>query len=1521
MENKDKAIGLFQYIKELYAIKLKIITDIKDQIWHQYINEIPNDEENIVFNYLDRTAEEDSESDTTIILQVQKPEFEKCPTLPNKLQGWVKSDWTDFNIDVKLIEKKQSKENNDLWIFFKDDTDRVSAFRSWNKERNEWVSSQRKIANTRNFFNKLYHLYIDLERDSESIELMVGQGMLHCTINEIERVYHPLLTKRLKLNFNSQDNILTIIDTDASAEIYTMLLDSVEYINHGAVKGLKTELSENFYHPLDRNESPDYLKSFAHRLHADGKYENNPTVAPTTFDKIIIYNNPVLFVRKRTGGVLKALEQIIDQISETGNLSGPILNLIGENVSQLSTSIEPSDLSKMLSSISGEDKDILLSKEANREQLEIARRIENYNAVLVQGPPGTGKTHTIANLMGHFLSQGKNILVTSHTKKALTVVKEKVVPELQNLCVAVLDDDNKDMERSVDGITDYISTHTSFELSESIKETEHKRNQILEELSETRKRLYAIRHKEYETITFGGKGYSVSEAARFVFENQEVLSYLPGKVVLYKPLPVTVSDLELLYQTNSKISIEEEIELNLHLPNPQDLISPQEFEILVEKKNQLTTMLRYVNSDIDNHIEINFKNYSANMMGIPVYQYFDAELANKLKNNLKKTDNSELSEWMANAVLAGKKGGGFQSVWDNLCNAIAQTYQYAGEITSTTIGKIVDLDDSLLTDKTITVLNEMKEHISQNKKFNALVLFLHKEWKSILSSIKINGKEIETVDDIVVVSVIISLKMKRNQLQILWDELIGKHGGILFSSFGEEPELSCISFVNQIEKYLNWYNKEFTNIKQKFSDCGFNSKCIKSAMQFTYPIQEIEYLMDLVYRVFPLYIQLAELTNMELPSIQAQLNENITKIKVQNTKSTICENLIFATKNEDAATYKQFYQVLNDLYQKYYYQTERTRILKLIAEYAPEWAKLIENRIGIHGETTLPPYIEDAWKWKQFSGIIDEITAEPFEELQHKSVRLNSELRKITAKLAESKSWYHLIVRIEKDLSQKQALQGWKLTTKKIGKGTGKNAPKYKKEAQRLMSQCQRAVPAWIMPVNKALESLDPTTNRFDIVIIDEASQSDISALAIFYLAKKIIVVGDDEQVSPSAVGVDIDKMNNLADMYIKGIVPNAHLYDMRSSLYDIAKTTFQPLMLKEHFRCVPDIIGYSNRLSYDYKIKPLRDDSNVTVKPATISFRVEGHRENPKINRAEAENIVALMIACMEQPEYKGMSFGAISLLGDEQAKLINNIAIEKISPKDYEKRRILCGNASHFQGDERDIIFLSLVDSNEGDGPLRMTTEGVGKSTKQRYNVAVSRAKNQLWVVHSLDSSNDLKSGDMRKDLIEYATNPSNFKEQQTQIKSKADSPFEISVASHLAKHGYHIVQQWPVGSYRIDMVAICGNKKIAIECDGELYHSGDDKVRADMERQAILERLGWRFIRIRGSEYYKNSEVTINRVLAELTNYEILPEESIQINKAQESDLRQRVISIASHIVESWKEENLTESEDKSCSETVN
>lgn len=108
---------------------------------------------------------------------------------------------------------------------------------------------------------------------------------------------------------------------------------------------------------------------------------------------------------------------------------------------------------------------------------------------------------------------------------------------------------------------------------------------------------------------------------------------------------------------------------------------------------------------------------------------------------------------------------------------------------------------------------------------------------------------------------------------------------------------------------------------------------------------------------------------------------------------------------------------------------------------------------------------------------------------------------------------------------------------------------------------------------------------------------------------------------------------------------------------------------------------------------------------------------------------------------------------------------------------------------------------------------------------------------------------------------------------------------------------------------MVALCGKKMVAIECDGERWHSGEEKVREDMERQTILERLGWRFIRIRGSEYYRAPEETMERVVSELTAFGIEPETAEDSNSSEQrtSELLSRVKLCAAQIIESKHSED--------------
>src|SRR5260370_9550918 len=178
------------------------------------------------------------------------------------------------------------------------------------------------------------------------------------------------------------------------------------------------------------------------------------------------------------------------------------------------------------------------------------------------------------------------------------------------------------------------------------------------------------------------------------------------------------------------------------------------------------------------------------------------------------------------------------------------------------------------------------------------------------------------------------------------------------------------------------------------------------------------------------------------------------------------------------------------------------------------------------------------------------------------------------------------------------------------------------------MSECLGAVRDWVVELSRVVENFDPHTARFDVVIIDEASQSDVMALVALYLGKTVLVVGDHEQVSPSAVGQDFGVIQNLIFQYLRGI-PNSDLYDGQISIYDLARQSFGgTTCLVEHFRCVPEIIQFSNLISYDGRIKPLRDTSRVHLRPHTIAHRVSGSSRDAKINLHEALTCASLLSA-----------------------------------------------------------------------------------------------------------------------------------------------------------------------------------------------------------------------------------------------------------------------------------------------------
>jgi len=220
----------------------------------------------------------------------------------------------------------------------------------------------------------------------------------------------------------------------------------------------------------------------------------------------------------------------------------------------------------------------------------------------------------------------------------------------------------------------------------------------------------------------------------------------------------------------------------------------------------------------------------------------------------------------------------------------------------------------------------------------------------------------------------------------------------------------------------------------------------------------------------------------------------------------------------------------------------------------------------------------------------------------------------------------------------------------------------------------------------------------------------------------------------------------------------------------------------------------------------------------------------------------------------------GVISLLAEAQANYIQDLLRNKIRNEEFFNRKIVCGDAYAFQGDERDLMFLSLVVAPNSRFAALTKDDDI-----RRFNVAASRARNRMWLFHSVDLS-DLSQNCVRYKLLSYCIDPGRVKRDLKSVEHLFESGFEKDIFKLIESHGYSISPQVHVGKYRIDLVVQGLRNRLAIECDGDSWH-GVDQWDRDWERQQQLERVGWKFSRIRASEYYRDPHRAIQPVLKKI------------------------------------------------------
>ena len=1474
MDKRGNIIALYQYIAEVVKSIKTEKKDIHNEEWCYFLEDLPK-YSGVTLNYLDNKNNLANQK----ILQVEKLPFLEPLAIDKELLEWISGDWTDYKSPIKLLSEKIIKENDASKVVNISKKEK-EILEKLLKDRKLWIEEQKKIEVVRNLFDTLYNKYLVLDRDSDTLELVVANGLIKVPNEDI---CYPILLKKVNFSIDTEKNIISITDASdndlITQELYLNFLAEVENINLDKVFYLEDKIVENNIHPISKNDTiKDFFREFIHNLNPRAQFiedldkKNKESV-------ITIEWKPILFIRKKDDGKVEAINNIIKDIENGGEIPEYLSELVG---------VIGSD-KRAVESIP----DILFTKETNNEQIEIIKSLYSHRAVVVQGPPGTGKTHTIANLLGHFLAEGKNVLITSQTKKALDVLKEKIPTDIQDLCISMLDDDSSDLGNSVESISEKLGYLNLENLKNEYEEIENQRNELKEDIKNIKRKIFNIKYQESHPIIYNNESITLREAGEFLRKNQRELDRIPGIVSSGIPCPINNENLAFLKSGYKKsVSREEEKEIELGLNKVSDFWTLEEFKEMLENKKEIMSRLDLLLKNKKYHINDNLF-YIDDKMLIDLDKFKNYSGIDKIIPE----DLKSIEDWKKDVCIAGTENSGDRKIWLEFIKDIRRLY----DLTNMTKDQLFKKE---VVYKDIDVSTAKKLIIGLKKGIERPGFFfkhrLRKARKQISDKVTINNRILETLYDCNVALEYTTLIELKENTKNTWNILMTGNS-LLNKSDNKNLYKQLYSYADQMEYLLNWYDREKKTFLHKIENAGFEKLNINKTEGSPIYVDEVNQIFDFI----PSLEELIAIGKIALEYREVDLKRSEYLVKIENIikeNSHLGREIKNAILNENIDKYSETLEKLRVLSEKEVLYKKYKDLLHNVKAVANSWGEELEN--GLFNEKIENIY--NVWRYKQISQKLKELAEKPYFNLQADILEKTEELKKITIDLVTKKAWYNIIKFLEEkdNLAISQALKGWKQTVQKIGKGTGKNTNIHKKNAKEKMLLCQKVVPAWIMPLNKVFDTLNPVENKFDIVIIDEASQSDISSLILLYMAKKIIIVGDDKQVSPSDVGVNIDKINMFRRKYIKGKVANDDLYGIRASLYSIVSTTFQPISLREHFRSVPEIIGYSNRTSYDNQILPLRDSNSSILKPAIIDYKVNGRRdEKSKINRVEAETIVSLIEACLAMKEYKNSTFGVISLLGDEQAELIQDLIVKRIPATEIENHKILCGNSASFQGDERDIMFISLVDSSEENKSLRLVGEGVEGAIRKRYNVAISRAKDQLWIVHSIDK-NSLKEGDLRKELFEYIDSLKENTFEKSAIENSTASDFENEVARHLLEKNYTIKQKWRVGSYDIDMVAIYDDKKIAIECDGKTLNHTEEEVIANLEEQEILERCGWEFIRVRASEYFRNPEKAIKDLIIQLDDKGVYPNhKEIYTDK---NELLNNIKSEALELMEKYEEE---------------
>lgn len=1335
-----------------------------------------------------------------------------------------------------------------------------------------WAESEKPRRQTMRIYADLFTLkhQMEAEETARPLELVWGVGVASWQIpvgEERVAFDYPLLTQALEILVEPKTMVLELRPRDVGTRVE---LDAVVACSVRGASEAERALRERVaasgvpVSPFDPGSYQPLLKLPASALDADGAYREvlaRGESCPAPGPHLVVSDAWVILARPRTNNyLLDDIRRLKARVEAGTPLPAGPLAIVSQPSDEVADQggVHFRGLSGSTGShAGGEVRELFFPLPYNQEQVAIVEKLERSPGVAVQGPPGTGKTHTIANIVCHFLATGRRVLITSRGEPALAVLQEKIPEAVRPLTVALLSGDRegiRQFQEAIAAIQHRISQLNTGETAQTVAQIQSAIERSHRELIEIDRRVDAIAQAQLSEIVVDGVPLRAQKAAELVVRDADAYRWFDDELTLDEANAPPMSDRSGTELREARRRLGEDlVYLDARLPSPDALPSvPQLSEL-----HRLLTNLAALTAESE---------------AAPAYE-LKATTGEVLAAAEALLPLLESARSMAAEVERDARGWGVRlrercrdNSFEAERKALEAVFEELGRLTAARadfLQRPVAFPAEAMTDpKTLAAVQKAAAtgkpfglmafgagdakahvaavrvsglaptdanawaHVARHLQLHQSVLSFETRWNAFARDLGVPllSGGVESLRNTEAIAL---AARKAHRLGTVVDRTLLAKGEAVFATVPEGDLLGGAEALNKVSQGL----------RRHLTRAGLAKAAVGRAA-----LDEL----------------LAGATGTVSSDLRAFVAEQLGQ-------PTVSEAALSAGYAGLMAELRRVVGLSADL------GVVREAAQRVRAAGAARWADrltaMAAPRVG--DDAVVPPGWRQAWTWARLRGHLDCIDARTeLRELANRREELSSSLARNYGDVVAHSAW--LATKKSATGRVLQALAGYATAIGRIGKGTGPNAIRYRRDARDAMLHAAGAVPCWIMSHARVSEAMPSDIGAFDLVIVDEASQSDLWALPAVLRGKKILVVGDDKQVSPdggfiSAEHVDALRKRFLHDQpYGASMTPGLSLYDLAARVF-----AAHQVMLREHFRCVEPIIAYSRRVFYGNGIQPLRTPkASERLDPPLVDIYIpDGYRSDKATNLAEAEVIADEIEAILENPAFEGRTLGAVSLQGIEQAKLIDEIVRSRCSPAELLDRKFEAGDARTFQGSERDIMFLSLVADRDNHHALS------GIKFDQRFNVAASRARDRMVLVRSVELK-DLSALDLRCGLLEHFEKPMGGTAVVSNLAALCESGFEREVFARLTQAGYRTVPQVKVGSYRIDLVVEGEHdRRLAIELDGDDHH-GPDRWAHDMARQRVLERAGWEFWRCFASTWSLHKDAVFLELTTKLAGLGIEP-----------------------------------------------